>query len=196
MMGAMNGELSQKAARAIISTARLLSHLQDEFFVRRVEQYLLKFIQDLFARTPSPRIIFDDCIRIEELLEELIHIRQLQGLSARIAIHSLVQMQIATHSLMIQETKSEQSASTREPSLKKKNIRREVQTRTLDGNQRKIFEFIQNFPSVRAKDLMTQFSVLSERTVQRNLKNLIQEGLVIREIKDHIIFYAPAVRGS
>ncbi len=59
-----------------------------------------------------------------------------------------------------------------------------------NSNKERIFNFIKHSPNSRTKEIVEEFSALSERTVKRNLKELIQEGLVSKEAKNNAVYYS------
>ena len=59
----------------------------------------------------------------------------------------------------------------------------------LAGNKEKILNYIKRAPNSRTKDIIYEFSVLSERTVKRNLKELVGGGLLKRVSKDKAVYY-------
>ncbi len=59
-----------------------------------------------------------------------------------------------------------------------------------NSNKEKIFNYIKRAPNSRTKDIIEEFSILSERTVKRNLKELIGEGLVRKWAKDKGVYYS------
>ena len=58
------------------------------------------------------------------------------------------------------------------------------------SNKERIFNFIKHSPDARTRDIVGQFSILSERTVKRNLKELITEGLIHKRSKDSAVYYS------
>lgn len=58
------------------------------------------------------------------------------------------------------------------------------------SNKERIFGFIKRSPNSRTKEIINEFSILSERTVKRNLKELATEGLVRKFAKDKGVYYS------
>ena len=58
------------------------------------------------------------------------------------------------------------------------------------SNKERIFNFIKRSPNSRTKEIISEFSILSERTVKRNLKELASEGLVRKFAKDKGVYYS------
>jgi len=59
-----------------------------------------------------------------------------------------------------------------------------------NSNKEKIFSFIKHSPNSRTKEIVEEFSILSERTVKRNLKELIVGGLIRKWAKDNAVYYS------
>src|SRR3989344_4452469 len=59
-----------------------------------------------------------------------------------------------------------------------------------DSNKEKILSFIKRSPNSRTKEIVEEFSILSERTVKRNLKELIEGGLVKKLSKNKAVYYS------
>ncbi len=58
------------------------------------------------------------------------------------------------------------------------------------SNKERIFNFIKRSPNSRTKEIIEEFSVLSKRTVKRNLKELTEEGFLRKWSKDKGVYYA------
>ncbi|MEK9157922.1 MAG: DeoR family transcriptional regulator [Patescibacteria group bacterium] len=54
----------------------------------------------------------------------------------------------------------------------------------------KILEFVKRTPEARTRDIVEQFSALSERTVKRSLKELNEEGLIVRKSDKGAVYYS------
>ncbi len=70
------------------------------------------------------------------------------------------------------------------------NIYSESNDKKLSVNKERIVGFIKKFPSVRTKDIIEEFSILSSRTVKRNLSELTQGGFLHKFTKDKAVFYS------
>ncbi|MDP4001773.1 MAG: DeoR family transcriptional regulator [bacterium] len=60
----------------------------------------------------------------------------------------------------------------------------------LTKTQEQILEFVRKEPDCRTKDVMNQFSVLSQRTVKRGLKELNEEGKIAKRIERGAVYYS------
>jgi DeoR/GlpR family transcriptional regulator of sugar metabolism len=56
-------------------------------------------------------------------------------------------------------------------------------------NKDQIFNYIKKTPDIRTKEVMTEFSALSGRTVKRNLKELIDEGFLKKKSDGVAVYY-------
>lgn len=60
----------------------------------------------------------------------------------------------------------------------------------LNQNAEKIFSFVRTRQCVRTKEIVHQFSALSERTVKRSLKELTRQGLLKKESANRAMYYS------
>lgn len=56
-------------------------------------------------------------------------------------------------------------------------------------SKKKILDFIKSFPNTRAKDIIYEFNTLSNRTVKRNLTDLLKAGLLRKRIDNRATYY-------
>lgn len=71
----------------------------------------------------------------------------------------------------------------------KLRIRKSVK---LNESKKKILEYIRSYPESRTKDIIHEFSTFSDRTVKRNLTELLQGGLLKRRIDNKAVYYSVA----
>ena len=69
------------------------------------------------------------------------------------------------------------------------------QSPKLNPNKSKILGFIKKSPRTRAKEVIDQFSLLSDRTVKRNLAELIQDGLIQKKLENRAVYYYASDEG-
>ena len=60
----------------------------------------------------------------------------------------------------------------------------------LTETQEKILEFVRREPDCRTKDVLSQFSALSQRTVKRGLKELSEEGKIVKRADGVAVYYS------
>lgn len=59
----------------------------------------------------------------------------------------------------------------------------------LASSKKKILDFIKAYPNTRTKDIVYEFNALSDRTVKRNLTDLLRVGLVKKRIDNKAVYY-------
>ena len=88
---------------------------------------------------------------------------------------------------------SDDNSNHYEPKVSQKNteITRTFTKRTnkLASSKKKILDFIKSYPNTRTKDIVYEFNVLSDRTVKRNLTDLLRAGLVKKRIDNKAVYY-------
>ncbi|MBI2674251.1 MAG: DeoR family transcriptional regulator [Candidatus Yanofskybacteria bacterium] len=72
------------------------------------------------------------------------------------------------------------------PSARNKPARLALKT---DSNKEQIFNYVKKTPDVRTKEIMSEFSALSARTVKRNLKELADEGFLKKRSDGVAVYY-------
>ena len=60
----------------------------------------------------------------------------------------------------------------------------------LTKTQESILEFVRQEPDCRTKDVISQFSALSQRTIKRGLKELNEEGRIIKRLDGVAVYYS------
>ena len=64
------------------------------------------------------------------------------------------------------------------------------QNRELNPNKEKILNFIKHSPHTRTKDIIHEFNAISDRTVKRNLCELLRVGLINKKIENKAVYYS------
>ena len=59
-----------------------------------------------------------------------------------------------------------------------------------NSSQEKILNYIKNYPNKRTKDIIYEFSSFSDRTVKRNLTELVRAGLINRKTENKAAYYS------
>ena len=58
-----------------------------------------------------------------------------------------------------------------------------------DSNKEQIFNYIKKTPDIRTKEIMSEFSALSGRTVKRSLKELTDGGFLKKRSDGAAVYY-------
>lgn len=194
---------------AILSTARLLEGIYDTFFSKRLQILLRQFFirgvglfqakEDDVAQYIIRQEFLQAIREINRLLEYLSYLNLVRRTPLLIARRSLMRLYLSEIRVLIvpkTETKTGQPGSrvsdSGQPTAEQDKISQIPKPRLdLNENQTKILGFIKKFERVRARDVIDQFSALSQRTVKRSLKELIKSGLIEKEAEARAVFYSP-----
>ena len=60
----------------------------------------------------------------------------------------------------------------------------------LNSSKQKILNFIKSYPNIRTRDIINEFNVLSDRTVKRNLTELLKTGIIKKRIDNKATHYS------
>jgi hypothetical protein len=121
---------------------------------------------------------------INELLDLLDRIESLKSIDY--ATHLLLKKKILSLKLnILLVNKSLTSINSTKATDAKKKIKL-----TEKSNKGKILGYVKKNPKARAKDVVDEFSILSERTVKRNLMELVRDGLLGKKSKKRSVFYS------
>ncbi len=190
----------------VTALAKLISVTSDEFFVEKVRLQLDDFVE-AYIRFSSDRR--EDRLNVAQYSDVFLSnlnaayalITDLQYLNfapATPLLHAqrlLLELRLAvlTQAPSVQTT----SQQTREGAQAESHTPRSARTRSpavkvvggLNQSQEKILRFIEVAEAVRAKEIIEEFSSLSERTVKRNLKELVSQGLLKKRAENKAVFY-------
>lgn len=67
-----------------------------------------------------------------------------------------------------------------------------VRAGKLTKTQESILEFVRREPDCRTKDVINQFNVLSQRTIKRVLKELNEDGRIVKRLDGIAVYYSVA----
>lgn len=76
--------------------------------------------------------------------------------------------------------------------LEKTTINTKISEKTIKPNssKQKILNFIKSYPNIRTRDIINEFNVLSDRTVKRNLTELLKTGMIKKRIDNKATHYS------
>ena len=178
----MTEERTKNFINTVIFVSRIFSGLKDKFLARKLYDKLSDFVSAYVAQSQDGDIkVATDFLL--ELLDYLEHSKIVAATPLLYARRSLFAFKLQLIRTQPEQpiVEKERAASPAAPKIKK-----EI---NLSGNKEKILNYIKHSPDSRTKDIIYEFSVLSERTVKRNLKELVSEGLVKKSSKDNAVFY-------
>lgn len=176
-------ERTKNFINTVIFVSRIFSGLKDKFLARKLYDKLSDFISAYVAQSAGGDIkVVTDCLL--ELLDYLEHSKMVAAAPLLYARRSLFAFKLQLIRIQPEQLTVEKERQAVSPAVPK--IKKEI---NLSGNKQKILNYIKRSPDSRTKDIIYEFSVLSERTVKRNLKELVNDGLVKKSSKDKAVFY-------
>jgi len=199
----MGGE-SKKLIFIIISTSRLIANLDDKFYkqklISRMPDLLDSYLE--FKNRTSVAQYKESYYRfkfeLDNLLETVDYIlysniykdTPLLNLKRRILNLKLYLIKSIKKSNTTPIPKEEKATPPPVDKIElKPNITTAYKERPISSRE-KILDFIKKSRKIRTKDLVEEFSALSERTVKRTLKDLTDHGILKREESDRAVYYS------
>ena len=176
-------ERTKNFINTVIFVSRIFSGLKDKFLARKLYDKLSDFVS-VYSLPPKDNVaqysttLLTTTNSLLELLDYLEHSKTTAATPLLYARRSLFAFKLQLIRIQPGQPiiEKERAASPVTPKIKK-----EIH---LSGNKEKILNYIKRSPDSRTKDIIYEFSVLSERTVKRNLKELVSGGLVKKSSKD------------
>ena len=176
-------ERTKHFINTVIFVSRIFSGLKDKFLARKLYDKLSDFVS-VYSLPPKDNVaqysttLLTTTNSLLELLDYLEHSKTTAATPLLYARRSLFAFKLQLIRIQPGQPiiEKERAASPVTPKIKK-----EI---NLSGNKEKILNYIKHSPDSRTKDIIYEFSVLSERTVKRNLKELVSGGLVKKSSKD------------
>lgn len=200
-MSLMEEESLKNFTNSIIFLVKLFAGLKDKFLAQKLYDKISGFIvgyiklfnsKEEDSETVSHNITAKDLKNILDGLLELLDYLEHSKLSSTTPL-LYARKNLLNFKLELIKLRHEPVRTVPKPKENKPPVLvpRNVQSRNLkeSSNKEKIFNFIKHSPNSRTKEIIEEFSILSERTVKRNLKELTTEGLVRKFAKDNGVYY-------
>jgi len=183
--------------RTIILLAKLNNLIRDKFFYDKLGEKISELTASYIEHNGSFEKI---SVNIDSILEMMDSLRYLN--LARVSpLFLQVQKNLLILKLQAKKSKNKfpvyEPKSIGSPTLDLQKGRTSVtRKKSLELNQskKKILEFIRSYPNIRTKDIITEFNALSDRTVKRNLTDLLRTGLVKKRVDNKAVYYYCEVR--
>jgi hypothetical protein len=188
----MSKELSLKFINSIILLCRIFSATKDPFLNKKLYLKLSRLFETAIA---TDRVSFSNAIdETYDFLEYTAH-WGLEPVLVASAQRGVLKLKLA----LIKEV-AKPSVEEREVGQKKetpakqeekiiKTVRREIRNKKLNASQEKILDYIRRSEQARAKQVISEFNDLSERTIKRNLTELHRVGLLTKYAENRAVYY-------
>lgn len=205
----MEREYISKFTNSVIFLSKLFTTVEDKFLKQKLHEKLSDFIfafieQKDGCSLASHNVISKDVLgpinNLLDYLEYLAHISKGNTTPLLLAQKNLLKFKL----YIIKQNKVEKVSKAADIiNLSPKvpvtadvtTSKLPVRTRLMrlapksNSNKEQIFNYIKKTPDVRTKDVVSKFSVLSGRTVKRNLKELIDDGLLSKKSDSGAVYY-------
>lgn len=199
-----------KFTNSVILLAKLLTKIEDKFLAQKlhnkisgmVSAYIVQHSMNVAQYHHSE--LLNSMNSILDFLELLAHNSRPDTTPLLLAQKNLLKFKLyilkqtnlgtmkARSAIKVNEPlPSTPEIQTPKPVLKNKSLRPVLKS---DSNKEKIFNFIKRSPDIRAKEIIDKFSILSDRTVKRNLRELTDEGLLKKKLENGAVYYLAAER--
>lgn len=197
----MEEESLKNFTNSIIFLVKLFAGLKDKFLAQKlydkISGLIAGYIKLFNSKTEEDEIMSHNVRFIElknvadsllELLDYLEHSKFVSTTPLLYARRNLLDFKLNLVRLHHQSTHLKSKPKENKPPV---FVSKNIQTKTLkeSSNKERIFNFIKHSPNSRTKEIVEEFNILSGRTVKRNLKELINAGLIKRFSKDRAVFY-------
>jgi len=211
--------MSTEQQKLFVSMMTSLFHVQqsvvDLFFKKRlnedIEQVMDKHIQ-YFAHSnkESQREYIWATKSLNKTLEEIIYLEKGNVSSLTVAHERVLQhlynlleeIRMSKQIFVETEVASISSELVPRPTIPNKPVvmvQKPVRIKSLSvragkltKTQESILEFVRREPDCRTKDIISQFSALSQRTIKRGLKELNEEGKIVKRSDGVAVYYSVA----
>ncbi|HAU07809.1 MAG: hypothetical protein A2568_03430 [Candidatus Yanofskybacteria bacterium RIFOXYD1_FULL_44_17] len=182
----------------LVSTAKLMAGTKDPFFVRKMYLNLSELIV-VYKKTEGESQVKRIINPIDKMLETLDYLEHLKTVSPGPLL--LAKKNFLRLKLDILKSASEVQGDgdkliKKVPAQKlpqKKNLIQRQANQDLSPTKERILEFIKQVPSVRTKQVIEEFNLISERTVKRSLKELTDQGFIQRKEDNKAVRYSVEV---
>ena len=179
-------------SRALLSCATVLSHTKDSYLARSLEDAILLCVET----GVRSKDVYDASLSTAELQRCLEEVSQSQEMPLKVQLFA--ERHVLQLLLHIRSRPLHEKTETVVPSVR---TRPAVQQRSqADGNSmangrvtdtmKLVLEGIKKTQPARAKDIIVSCASLSQRTVKRNLSELVRTGLVNKNVRNGSVLYS------
>ena len=207
----MQEESVKNFINTVIFTAKIFSGLKDKFLARKLYDKLSDFVLAYSDKAKGAgsnvaqsgqQDLLVSVNNLLELLDFLEHSKTIAPTPLLYVRRNLLALKLQSIRTVkkpniIEKEKPSSQAQVEgkgtSSAVPKINLRPELKSKeketSVGGNKEKIFNYIKRSPNSRTKDIIYEFSILSKRTVKRNLKELVDDGLLKKVAKNKAVYY-------
>lgn len=196
-------ELLNNFIKTLTYLVKLTSHVEDSFFVdkldTKIEKLAYNFInyQIVLENNGEQDNLFLHKLTtaidsINELMRDMIYLKLLEPSSLFLEVQKHL---LITKLDSIKNKKlfpSKKIVENKKDTFTVKEISKKIPEKIapLNPSKQKILNFIKSYPDIRTKDIISEFSILSDRTVKRNLTELLKTGVIKKRVDNKATYYS------
>lgn len=183
----MNATRLKLFSELILRLFKAQASIAEKFFSDRLGKQISELLESNLAVQGDHTSLLPHLQAIKNtdlLLQDLSHLKAGSPLPLAMAREkNLLYWLELTRTMKNQKTKVTPAVKKAEPEISKRSL-------ALNSTSQKILEFVRKGPEKRAKDIVDQFNAFSSRTVKRSLKELSQEGLLVKRSDNKAVYYS------
>ena len=199
-------ETVSKFVSFVIHLSRLIVGTSDDFLVKKLQSNLAKTIslytglagnstQNVAQYTDLKKELLYALDSLLDILDYIGHMKAANPLSLRISKFATLRFKLlVVKTVSNLNTEKELPRGRKQPadvlSVRTSARKSSQKRKELNPSQEKIFNYIRNTKDARTKEIIDEFSLLSERTVKRNLKELVGQGLLRKRSENKAVYYS------
>ena len=199
-------DTSQNLVDSLLACAEIFLHLKDKFFKEKLSFKLSELLSEYIS--PNKNSIQDLIKKVTEILELFEYIKYvgvakneyflqaelrllkfklllIRSRGSEVENKKNLSNQIFQNKITTQGPNTPITSSDKKPSHSSNNDN----FYRLNPNKEKILNFIKDSQQVRTKDVIDRFNLISDRTVKRNLAELIRNGLIRKKLENRAVYY-------
>jgi len=194
--------MKQNFIRTLTALIKIQNDIMDRFFLDKFKERVNNFSEDVIAVLGDKNIAqyyywkiksdIDNVFRDLEMFQYLKFLKKSPLLLQ--AMKELLQLKLEVVKIIISKSKLnipiKKFGLQKTEAANRKSTKIDISNMELNDSKKKILEFIKIYPNKRTKDIIDEFSVLSIRTVKRNLTELLQAGLVKKRTDSKASYYS------
>lgn len=193
-------------SRTIILLAEINNLIQDKFFYDKFSAKISSLLDSyiIFSSISGDRVaqyrvahtrVIETINNILEMFDDLKYLSLIKVSPLFLQVQKNLlefKLELKGQGNKLPEFKSENvETKEQEQPTSKKSITENIIKKNpkLNQSKKKILEFIKSSPNIRTKDIISEFNALSDRTVKRNLTDLLRTGLIKKRIDSKAVYY-------
>lgn len=184
-MDSFQEQTTRLLTRSILYCAEVLALTQHAYLQRNLQETLETVIREALS---DPDSVYSSAGLLQRSLEEISLVGAAPIQKMLLAERHVLLLQL--HLKSVREHSARVERGTRATNSKSGNqSSSDVSGRRVTDTMKQVLTCIQKNQPAQAKDVIAKCSSLSQRTVKRRLRDLLETGMIIKKISDGITLY-------